>query len=188
MRTLAPLILAFISLPAAATDVEVGVDADAALAFGSVVSGLGAGVSARAGIGPNPLKLGPTALALSGEAVGSVWAFPDATSGTAYLLRGTVGGRGIFTLLWIRKPGGGDGGRGRGIRLDLPVSIHAGTGSVSGTNQWTPTADASVGIALGLLPVELGIHIGGGAISANRDVSLQGSAWVNAGLDVGVIF
>ncbi|MFK7930035.1 MAG: hypothetical protein AB8H79_17710 [Myxococcota bacterium] len=188
MRFLAPLTLAFLSLPAAAADVEVGVDADVALAYGTAVKGLGAGLSARAGIGPNPLKLGPTALALSGEAVGSFWAFPDATDGTTYLLRGTVGGRGIFTLLWIRKPGGGEGGRGRGIRLDLPVAIHAGTGSVDGGTQWTPTADASVGIAIGLLPVELGFHIGGGAISANRNISLEGTAWVNTGLDVSAVF
>lgn len=187
MRALALLPLALFASPAFAADVEVGVDADVAVAYGSTLKGLGGGVSGRLGIGPNPLKLGPTALALTGEAVGSVWAFPDATDGQTLMLRGVVGGRGIFTLLWIRKPSD-DGGRGRGIRLDLPVAIHAGTGSLDGGNRWTPTGDISAGIAVGLLPVELGLHVGVGALAENQNVSLDGTAWVNVGVDVGVVF
>ncbi len=167
-----------------AIDVEIGADADVALAFGQSLKGPGGGADVRLGIGPDPLKLGPTALALSAEVRGAYWEFPmeDAT-----LLRTTVGARGILRLMWLRLPGG-DGGRGRGIRLDMPLAVHAGLASLDNFQTYRPTVDAQVGVAIGFLPVEVGLHIGGGVMSADQELEPTGAGWVQAGVDVGVIF
>jgi len=171
-----------------AADVEVGADVDVAFAYGSTLKGPGGGAALRLGVGPNPLALGPTALSIMAEVQGAYWVFPDATDGDTSLVRMTGGARGILTLLWIRKPKD-QGGRGRGIRLDMPIAIHGGVGSLDEGTTWTPTGDASVGIAVGLLPVQLGVHVKGGALAASQQVEdIDGTAWLGAGVDLGLVF
>jgi hypothetical protein len=174
--------------PAMAVDFSVGADVDVAFAYGTTLKGPGGGVGLHVGLGPNPIKLGPSALSLTFEVAPSFWRFPDATDGATDLVRGTAGVRGIFTVLWLRAPAD-DGGRGRGIRLDVPVVLHGGVGSLDEGATLTPTGDASVGFAVGLMPVELGVHVGVGALAASQSVdSLDGTAWLNVGVDVGFVF
>lgn len=188
MRSVFPLLALFVAAPALAGDVEGGVDLDAVFAAGSSVSGPGGGATVRVGYGPNPIKLGPSALSIAGEIGASYWRFPSASADDVDMLRGLVGARGTFTLAWLRKPAE-DGGRGRGIRLDLPIVLRGGVASVDRGNRWTPTADTTIGIALGLLPVQIGVHMGVGGIAASQQVEgLDGSAWANAGVDVGFVF
>lgn len=188
MRAVLLLPSLMIGAPALAGDVSLGADVDVAFAFGSTLTGPGGGVGLHAGWGPNPIKLGPSALSLTFEVAPSYWRFPDATDGPTDLMRGTAGARGVFTVLWIRPPKD-DGGRGRGIRLDVPVVLHAGVGSLDEGTTWTPTGDASVGIAVGLMPVELGLHLGVGALAASQTVdSIDGTGWVNLGVDLGFVF
>lgn len=188
MRAVVPALSALLVPSLAnAVDVELGADADVGFAYGTTLKGPGGGAAVRLGIGPNPLKLGPSALSLMGEARAAYWVFPDATDGPTNLMRGTVGARGIFTALWIRKPEG-EGGRGRGIRLDVPIAVHGGMGSLDDGSTWTPTGDASLGLAVGLLPVQLGIHIGAGGLLAGQAIEADGTAWINAGVDVGAVF
>lgn len=192
IRPILPLCLAGLALatPAHALDVELGVDGDAAFAISNgeadALGGPGGGASLRLGLGPNATGLGPTGFAVLGEAVGSYWIFRDATAGDTSLLRLTGGARLILTPLWIRKPLS-QGGRGRGIRLDIPVTVHVGGGRIDGSPSWTPTADASVGLAIGFLPVEVGVHVGAGVL-ADSPSSETGSAWMNGGVDVGLVF
>lgn len=186
-----PVLLAatlFAASPAFAGDVEAGVDLDLAFALGSSFSGPGGGALARIGYGPNPIKLGPSAVSIMGEVAGSFWRFPKASEPDVDLIRALVGGRFIFTLAWLRKPAD-DGGRGRGIRLDLPIALHGGVATRDGLQTWTPTGSGTLGIAIGFLPLQVGVHMGAGAVAASQSVqSIDGSGWVNAGLDVGFVF
>lgn len=187
MRTLV-LLAALVATPAAALDAELGADLDVGFAAGSAVDGPGGGATLRLGLGPNPLKLGPSALSLMGEVAGSYWLFRKATAPDVAMIRGLVGVRGVFTLVWLRKPAD-DGGRGRGIRLDLPIALHGGVGTLDEGASIAPTGQATVGVAIGLLPVQIGVHVGAGAISAGPSLdAVDGSAWGNLGIDVGAVF
>lgn len=187
MRTLL-LSVVLSSSPALAVDVEAGIDADVAFAIGEHLSGPGGGGTARLGIGPNPIKLGPSGLSIMAEVAASYWRFPSATQGNSDMVRGLGGVRLVYTILWIRPPAD-DGGRGQGVRLDLPFAVRAGVGSIDGLSSFTPTADANIGLAFGFLPVQIGIHMGGGGLAASQQVEdLSGSGWLNAGIDLGVVF
>lgn len=182
------LLAVLASTPAHAVDAELGADVDVAFAYGDTLKAPGGGLTLRLGLGPNPIKLGPSAFSLLGEVTASGWRFPDVEEGPTDLIRGTAGVRTIFTLVWLRKPSD-KGGRGRGIRLDLPIAAHVGAGSLDQGMTWTPTADANLGLAVGLLPLQVGLHVGAGGVAASQDVqALQGAAWVNVGVDVGAVF
>lgn len=188
MRSFLPLLALLAAGPALAGDVEGGVDLDAAFASGTSVSGPGGGATVRIGYGPNPIKLGPSALSFAGEIGASYWRFPTATADDVDMIRGLVGARGTFTLAWLRKPAE-DGGRGRGIRLDLPIVLRGGVASIDRGTRWTPTADTTIGIAIGFLPIQIGVHMGVGVVAASpRTEDLDGSAWANVGVDVGFVF
>ena len=187
MRAVLPL-FALLAAPAHAVDFEAGIDLDAAFAMGEGVSGPGGGGTARLGIGPDPIEIGPAGLSIMFEVAGSYWRFPSATANDTDMIRALGGLRFIYTILWIRPPAG-EGGRGRGIRLDFPFAVRGGAGSLDLGSNWTPTADGSVGLAIGFLPVQIGLHVGAGGISSSANVeALQGAAWINAGVDLGVVF
>ena len=62
-------------------------------------------------------------------------------------------------------------------------------GSLDDGTTWTPTGDATVGIAVGLLPVQVGLHVGAGGLAASQKVDeIDGTAWIQAGVDLGVVF
>jgi hypothetical protein len=182
------LVFLLAPVPALAVDLDAGVDVDLAFAYGNTLKAPGGGLSLHVGLGPNPLKLGPTALALTGEVMGSFWRFPDVEEGPTDLLRLTTGARGIVRLLWLRLPKD-EGGRGRGIRFDLPIRAHVGVGSLDGGASWTPTALANVGLAIGLMPVEIGVHVGAGALAGSDAWSTTGLTGLgNVGVDVSIVF
>jgi hypothetical protein len=188
MRPALFALLSLTAMPALAGDVEFGVDADVAFALGSTFSGPGGGALARVGYGPKPLALGPSALSVMVEVAGSFWRFPKASEPDVDLIRALVGGRFIYTIVWLRKPAD-DGGRGRGIRLDLPLAVHGGVGSLDHGTTWTPTGSGTLGLAVGFLPVQIGVHMGAGALAASPRVDgYDGSGWVNAGVDLGFVF
>jgi hypothetical protein len=176
--------------PSHAAEVDLGVDGDVAFALGDTFDGPGFGGTLHLGVGPNPIALGPSALSILVEGAGSWWRFPKADEPDVDLIRTTAGARFVFTPVWLRKPAD-EGGRGRGIRLDLPLALHAGVGTLDQGTSWRPTADASLGVAVGFLPLEVGVRVGVGAIAASSDPSLDdpsGTGWVNLGVDLGVLF
>ncbi|MFT7518399.1 MAG: hypothetical protein ACI9MC_000530 [Kiritimatiellia bacterium] len=184
----AALMACFASAPAHAADIELGVDIDAAFAYGSTLNGPGGGLAGRVAVGGNPLKLGPLAIQVMVDFKGTFWTFPDADDGASNMIMGGVGGRATFTLAWLRLPKD-NGGRGRGIRLDVPVTAHGLVGTLNDGRNFTPGGDVSVGLAIGLLPVEFGIHVGAGVLAANQNATgLDGTVWANTGIDVGLIF
>jgi len=173
---------------AQAADVEVGVDADIAYAYGSTLNGPGGGLAGHVALGANPLKLGPFGIQAMADFKTTFFVFPDVDQGNTNLITGGLGGRVIVTAMWLRTPKD-NGGRGRGVRLDVPIAIHALMGSLNNLRNFTPGGDASIGLAVGLLPAELGIHIGVGALAANQNATgLDGSIWVNTGVDFGLVF
>ena len=50
------------------------------------------------------------------------------------------------------------------------ASVHAGMGSLDDGTTWTPTGDATVGIAVGLLPVQVGLHVDAGGLAGTVNI------------------